>query len=348
VRLAGSYPLEAEQDSFYVARGGFPDSLHIRSGTPGAVSLRGAFADYAPDTLDYQFHPAEGIAFETLARYRVVCWYTDAASAQRQGSKFGPQPATAIRVINSVNRLNTLAVYLQAGGSAWIFGEGMTSAIGNGYFSRYGTVPPVPYTAGEDPFRDVLSPGNFLYDFCHLRSELDRGGPLASCIPNLPEFRGPASPADRSHDPRIGPGADRVAARWSGLPRHTIGAYRGAPAAPTLGATWLIRQPNTITTGPPAFAPTLDTLYLFQSPTYDPTPASPEDGRPNAVHYHGTDNGPGSQLVWFGFPLHFFEREQVRTVVERVMTNLGVVPAPAAARGGHRSSRGGKPSAPAP
>ncbi len=36
---------------------------------------------------------------------------------------------TALRTINSVNRLNTLAVYLRQGGKVWLFGEGATTAI---------------------------------------------------------------------------------------------------------------------------------------------------------------------------------------------------------------------------
>ena len=73
----------------------------------------------------------------------------------------------------------------------------------------------------------------------------------------------------------------------------------------------------------------MDTLYLHQARTPDPDHVyAPYDtgGFPNAVHYHGPDNGPGSQLVWFGFPLHFFEREQARAVVRAVMRNFGVEP----------------------
>jgi hypothetical protein len=326
VHLAGAFPMEAEQDSFYVARGGFPDELLIRSGTPGAVSAAGAFADFAPDTLDYRFYPVDGIEYATLARYRAVCWYTDDASAARNGSKFGSaSPMTAVRLINSLGRVNTLALYLRSGGDVWLFGEGMTTAMATGYYSRYGILPPEPYTSGDDPQENILSPGNFLYDFCHLRSELSRGGTsvatqLVTCQPFLP-----------ANFP-LEPGAARTALRWPDLPRLTIAPYRGATASPGLALTWLIHAPNTITGGPPAYESTLDTLFLYEARTADPAHVyapNDADGYPNAVHYHGEENGPGSQLVWFGFPLHYFERAQVRAVVAAVMRNFGIAPAAA-------------------
>jgi hypothetical protein len=363
IRLAGAYPLEAEADTFYYARGGFPDSLYIRSSTNlNAVSLPGVFADYGPDTLDYRFYPIDGIDLQKLSEYRVVCWYTDGQSAARNGSKFGSvSPQTAIRAINSTSRLNTLAVYLRQGGSAWLFGEGTTTSIANGYWSRFGTVPRLPYTSGEDPRQNVLFPGNFLWDFVHMRSELNTAGAstfiatqLVSCIPYLPQYAGPASTTDRTHDPRIDPrpgaGAERTGRNdgplhpgWANLPQLTIFPYRGAIAAPGINGTYVIKQPLQITGPGPAFIPTMDTLYLFQAREYDPNhiyEPNAGDGYPNAVHYYGTDNGPRSQLVWFGFPLHYFDRDQVKVVVAEVMKNLGVAPAAPSLRGAHPAVRG--------
>jgi hypothetical protein len=336
--------------------GGKPDSLTIRSTGNYAESLQGVFAPFGPDTLDYgRAYPIEGIDLQKLSEYRVVCWYTDGQSAARNGSKFGSvSPMTALRLINTVSRLNTLAVYLRQGGKAFLFGEGTTTAIANGYWSRIGTVPRLPYTSGEDPRQNVLFPGNFLWDFVHLRSELNIAGAatftdvqLISCIPYLPQYAGPASNTDRSHDPRIddrpGAGAERTQLNWPDLPKLTIAAYRGAIASPGINASYVIKQPNQITSGPPAFTPVMDTLYLFQARKYDPThiyAPNDGDGYPNAVHYYGTENGPGSELVWFGFPLHFFERDQVTTLVAAVMRNLGVLPAAPKLRGAHPATAG--------
>ncbi|MEO6461525.1 MAG: hypothetical protein ABIP29_00435, partial [Candidatus Eisenbacteria bacterium] len=171
---------------------------------------------------------------------------------------------------------------------------------------------------------------------------------LVSCIPYLPEFAGPATNDDRTHDPRIDPrdgaGAWRTKQSWPALPRLTISPYRGAIAAPGINGTWMIKEALQITGGAPDFLPTLDTLYLSQARQldlnhiYEPNAG---DGYPNAIHYHGTDNGPGSELVWFGFPIHFFERSQVKTVVDEVMRNLGVSFAPPSARGAHPAERPG-------
>jgi hypothetical protein len=65
----------------------------------------------------------------------------------------------------------------------------------------------------------------------------------------------------------------------------------------------------------------MDTLFTYQAAI--PELGGPH-GFPNAVHVHDGD-GSG-QVVWFGFPLHYFEREQVRDVVDAVMRNFGLVP----------------------
>lgn len=339
------YPVEAEQDSFYCAAGGFPDSLRILSGTSGAVSVPGSFAGFDYDTLDYRNFLQAGIALSDLSRYRVVAWYTDQASAAQHDAKFGgTQPATALRFINTVGHVNTLAAYLRLGGKAWLFGEGATTAIANGYYSAIAAtgVPKFPYTSGDDPQANVLRPGDFLYDFCHLRSELNIADPafnsltahlaLKACLPYLPEFAlapGEEVPADRSKDPRVGPSAAHNALRWSGLPRLTLAAVRTAsidPAVRVEKQTWVITQPLSVLEGRGRRGESaLDTLYLAQAIVYDPTDASPaaSDGRPNAVDYHGADNG---EVVWFGFPLYYFEPDQARTLTRKVLSVLGVQP----------------------
>ena len=336
------YPMEAEQDSFYYAVGGYPDSIAIR-GVPTdpnrpTTSQPGVFSSFAYDTLDYRFYANETILLEDLARYKVVAWYTDNPSASRTGSKFSTTPGTALRRINSVSQLNTLAVYLKQQGHAFLFGDGTTTAIANGYWSRFGGgAARIPYTSGETN-ADILKLGNFLYDFPHLRSQLITGGlasqptltqnqQLKACIPYLPQFAGPATQTDRTHDPRIGPSAERNVPLWGDLPRLTIAGYRSANVNPdnrSVNLTWCINQPLFVTEGTGAnFQSTLDTLYLFQAKTLDlnHVQVPPSDGFPNAVYYHGADNG---SLVWMGFPLYFFELDQARTVAEIVLRNFGL------------------------
>ena len=354
VPYKGGFPMEAEQDSFYFAAGGVADSLRIMGipaapgDGPGSISRPGCFAGFDYDTLDYRFYPNESILLEDLARYKVVVWYTDQSSAARSGSKFGSTtPKTAIRLINSTNQLNTLAVYLQQQGNVWILGDGMTTAIANGYWSRIAAsgAARLPYTAGETS-ADILKLGNFLFDFCHMQSQLNTAGTpqtqltlnqqLQACIPYLPQFAtdppGSPPPPDRSLDPRINPGvgsAGRTALLWNDLPRLTLAPFRGAngnPALRSVNLTWVITQPMFVTEADTAV---LDTLYLCQARLYDPNhvqvPAS--DGDPNAVYYYGREHG---KLVWFGFPLYYFELDQARQVTAIVLGNLGLYPTVAA------------------
>jgi hypothetical protein len=360
ITYKGAFPMEAEQDSFYYAVGGYPDDLK-RLGIPGAdptaLSQPGAFAGFDYDTLDYRFWPEVGVS--VLGQYRAVAWYTDQSSAARSGDKFSSlSPATALRFINSVGQLNQLASYVANGGKLWLFGDGSTTAIANGYFSRIMSSgsPRLPYTAGEKPRTDILRPGDFLYDFCHLRSELNTAGStsvtttkqlqLQGAIPYLPEFAGPVVGDDRSHDPRIGPGAARTALRWNGLPRLTLSSYRGANANPALRSinlTWEITKPLIVTEGTGHRAESvLDTLYLCQALLFDPNEVQvpPSDGFPNAVDYHGSEHG---EVVWFGFPLYVFEREQARQVVQTVMRVFGIAPLPSGVKQG-----AGDPPVPTP
>jgi hypothetical protein len=328
------YPIEAEQDSFYFSVGGVPDRL------VGGTSVAGAFAGFPYDTLDYRFFGRAGIPLSTLGRYKVVAWYTDNTSSSGiSDTPFGSgKPSNALRYINVDGHLNTLSVYLHQGGKAFLFGEGATPSIANGFWAGANnfSVPFIPYVSTPSiPRQYVLRPGCFLYDVLHLRSELNTAGTVSTqftkndqlkgAIPYLPEFAGPGSDTDRSHDPRIGPGAERNVALWTGLPRFTIANYRGASAdfaQRSINLTWYVAKPLRITEQSESV---LDTLYLLQARGYTGAGgnASLSDGMPNAVYYHGSEHGP---VVWFGFPLYFFERDQARQAVAKVLTVLGVPP----------------------
>jgi hypothetical protein len=206
-----------------------------------------------------------------------------------------------------------------------------------GFFEGQGLfgIPQLPYGSSPSiPRNYVLKPGCFLFDFLHLRSELftagtpsvqfTRGEQLRGAIPWLPAFRGPASDTDRSHDPRIGPSAERNLARWQDLPLLSLTTYRGAnpdPAMRTLNQTWYVSKPLSIVEDG---APALDTLYLVQARDYSGDGhGALSDAFPNGVFYHGKDN---PEIVWLGFPLTYFEPDQSRAVVRAVLRNLGLSP----------------------
>jgi hypothetical protein len=92
----------------------------------------------------------------------------------------------------------------------------------------------------------------------------------------------------------------------------------------------VINQPLFVNEGTGAdFHSTLDTLYLCQARALDlnHTQVPPSDGYPNAVFYHGSDNG---LVVWFGFPMYYFDPDLARQTARVVLKNLGLVPKPPA------------------
>ena len=83
----------------------------------------------------------------------------------------------------------------------------------------------------------------------------------------------------------------------------------------------------------------VDTLFLYQALRYDTTNAYPgSDGRPNALDVHAGDQG---ELVWFGFPLYYFEPDQARQVTSTVLRMLGVERLPRGVRTGPQAARPG-------
>jgi len=326
-RSSNPYPTEVEQDSFLCAVGGVPDRL------TGGTSVPGAFAEFAFDTLDTFYSSPRGkLPLSLLARYKVVAVQLDNTSATFGNSV---RPMSTLLSINREGELNTLAAYSRQGGRIFFFGEGPVSAIGLGSFGSGITSPFLPYGSNpSSPRSYVLKPGCFLRDFMHLRSELNtagtpsvqftRGEQLRGAIPYLPRFRGEASETDRTHDPRIGPTAERNVARWDDLPLLPLTTYRGAnpdPALRSINQTWYVSKPLSIVEDG---APVLDTLYLVQARDYSGDGhGAASDAQPNGVFYHGTDN---AEIVWLGFPLTFFEPDASRAVVRSVLRNLGLTP----------------------
>src|SRR5262249_28292466 len=123
---------------------------------------------------------------------------------------------------------------------------------------------------------------------------------------------------------------------WGALPRLTLAAYRTAATVPdqrVFRFSNAISQPMSVIEGSgPGARSVVDTLYLNQAATYDPdqTTRPDTDARPNAIDCHASGQG---EVVWFGFPLYVFERDQARQVAYTVLTHLGVEPATGGDRG---------------
>lgn len=318
----GNFPTEAVLDTLLVAHGGVPYKFRPL----GTLSDPGMFAGYNVDTLDYRFARTQGIPLEVLLRYRAVVWYAGVSDAIRSS------PACALRYSCQKNHQNTLAVYLNLGGKAFLFGDGAVLAI------QLGTYGSDVFNLPKEP-----TPGTFLYDYLMLRSRFDSGGRNANgsdrmvgATSYLPENHtaGARWPLDTTKvitrgpcdDPRVGPASARNVSRWGGLPCLSITTeFADWPVTlPTSFANvmYISRSLIVIEDVGGAFESRLDTLYLYRAASYLSSPTIINaDGKPVMVSYWGRDHGP---VVWTTLPLWVFERTQLQAIAERVMTNFGI------------------------
>jgi hypothetical protein len=350
----GSFPTEAVLDTLLFAVGDRP----YRHRPPGTLSPPGMFAGFDYDTLDYRFTAQAGIALETLLRYQAVVWYAGSGDAARTRST---PPLGALRYICAPGNTNTLRSYLELGGKVWLFGDGALRSVWFGEQNE-------DYTYG---LPRTPKPGSFLYDYMKIRSQFDTGGVsggvpdyLATATPYLPEHATPGRvwPPDTTRtyargvcdDPRVGPAAERIQARWDGLPCLTVTTDPSGwtvPLPTSLNSIMYVSKPVALyedaDPGPATrLEARLDTLYLYHSASYLPSPRPTfGDGKPMMFSYWGDAHGP---IVWTNLPLWMFEREQLRVLAEKVLANFGLYrnPSPAAWEG--PGSAGAAPAGAAP
>lgn len=349
----GLFPTEAVLDTLLFAVGGVPYQYR----PPGTLSQPGIFAGFEADTLDYRQIPYVGVPLKILSDYVGVVWYVHAGDAAKKNEKFkdivGVEPA--LRYHNSPGSLNTLAVYLNQGGKMWLFGDGIVPAIADGYVERYsGSPAPKPYThAGDRPSAgSILWPGNFLYDYMKVRTEMLNNGyigyyadpeNLKDAVPYLPQFRTPGAPwpytgwtggRGAMDDPRVGPSSQRNVPTWDGLPFLTL---RTDPTDLPVGATnppdlrdaiFYISAPTFIQEdsipGPrQGLYSTLDTLYIMRARIYDlATQNINADGKPVMFYYHGADHG---EIGWTTLPLWWFDRVKASQLADVMLGRWGYV-----------------------
>jgi hypothetical protein len=226
-------------------------------------------------------------------------------------------------------------------------------AVANGYVTRFGGSAPAffPYTGqltgGTAPSASsILWPGNFLYDYMKVYSQLDKVDiagagdrlsdldELVGMTPYLPEYRTPGAPwppegpppvTERgpTDDPRVGPSSSRHVGRWAGLPMLTFTTeYADWPTA--LGTSTkvvpYVSLPNEVTEGSPPVS-VLDTLYLYRAKQFRLRAARDwPDGKPVWFHYWGAAHG---QVDWTSAPIWLFERTQLQLVADRILVQFG-------------------------
>jgi len=162
-RPRGVWPMAAELDTFFFARGGKP----WRCYPAGTLSPVGIFQGYGFDTLGTRFLPQGTLTLGRLARYRHVVWYTDNKGARNANEpNLTLDPMSQLRWLTYPGRTNPLGTWVSQGGQLWMFGGGTATAMQINHEKAASPADVYSSTDGE------LVPGRFMYDIFGWRSEI--------------------------------------------------------------------------------------------------------------------------------------------------------------------------------
>ncbi len=309
---SGPWPMASELDTALYARGGVP----WRCKPAGTLSPPGLFAGYRFDTLGTRGLDARGIPYSVLSQYRRVIWLIDLAGAGNPKPPTDPvDPTTLLRLVSGQGRYNSLAAFIEQGGSVWIAGGGAGYASTDPYNDRNNDFPTKTYSSISG--RNELVPGRFMWEFAHWRSEFTIAKPLVTF---------PRSLGRNEADPRY-------AVLPSLLQLRTVATDPWPPPRPysAVASIEYLRADNQILEDIGGKSTSvLDTLYRA---TGSPTLLDPDPLPPNYIvmtHYHGSESGP---VTFSGFGLWDIRYSQMRPVVDFVLQQLwGMTPeSPAAA-----------------
>jgi hypothetical protein len=308
----GPWPTAAELDTFLYARGGFP----WRGYPEGTLSRTGILAGYSFDTLGTRGVANGIVPLSVLNRYRHVIWMTDDVGATYNGSPQDPvAPITSLRLMSSPGQQSTLAAYMAGGGKLWLQGGGAAYATLVAWNRRNN--PPDEFTDPE------LVAGRFMYDFAHWRSGI-RVGVAQQAFLNVPQIVGDPTAAPGRGWPGQ-PDYQKLAARDLFLVGRTCASDPPPPLRncdsfylPSLYPSEYLFQPNAVVEDADPrpnhenFVSVLDTLYVAIGGTTTPR-------MPVMTYYHGSEGGP---VVFSGFPIWFFQRQQGADLTDFVLRDI--------------------------
>jgi hypothetical protein len=258
-------------------------------------STAGIFAGYSYDSL-VTFGIGANLTLAKLNHYRNIVWMVNGDFVLSTDVAL---QYPMLRLLSLPGASNPLRTWIGLGGRLWVLGGGVATATQLDYEARFSPRNVYSSTLGE------LTPARFMYVLPHWRSEItedrtnrairsDRavggwaGAPDYSLLPPVLEEKSPAT--------------DAMA------PNRTNPSdfYRSNFIAEYLS------KPNAITEVDPvtnvAYS-TLDTLYETQGGVAGP-------GRPLMTLYHGSE---ASGLVFSGFPVWYFKRDQGIAIVDWVL-----------------------------
>ncbi len=323
----GAWPTAAELDSFLFAVGG----VRWRSTPMGTLSSPGVFKGYAFDTLSARSYVlgrnVSTIPLEVLSHYRHIVWMTDGWATQSyyfptDGRYYDPRlfMATLIRM-SAAGTENALATWVQGGGKLWALGGGFGSAT-NLEWNNTSNDSLYVRTFGAFGPRPDLTPGRFMYDFAHWKSE----------------FKQSREPIQAQVSRALFPvGGGQADAAWSLLPsRMSVKSPTSDPLPPyrtpanfytATSSAYLeyLSKPNSVLEDKNPSAQhagevhVLDTLMVATGPGLpEPGPAPAVDRMVNPVmtYYHGAECG---SVVFSGFDIWSWSRPDCVRLVDAVL-----------------------------
>lgn len=298
----GLWPMAAELDTFFFARGG----NQWKDYPAGKLSPPGVFNGYAFDTVATKFIPGGLLSLGQLGAYRHIVWYTDIKSALFINPvDYAISPMPALHAMSTPGLTNPLTVWLGQGGKLWMFGGGTAYSMQIDW-EKVGTNGSI-YSATDGE----LAPGRLMYDGVHWRSEVTvstsvqatRAGSNPRAWPGAPSFdRLPPYLFEKTAatDPMATYAPTRT--NLADFFQRSYSA-EGITKANSVGED-ADPDPNIVVT-----EPTLDTLYFSIG-------GSLGVSRPIMTLYHGSETG---SVVYCGFPLWYFRREQVISLADFVL-----------------------------
>ena len=338
----GVWPTRAELDTFLFAEGG----VRWRMTPTGTLSPPGIFKGYRYDTLGTRYgRENPTIPLDLLSQYRHVIWMTDRASAYSLAPNSPTMPMPTLLYMSQRNRQSTLATWVSQGGQLWALGSGFGNATNSPWNNTSNDLNQIR-TYSSVPPRPDLTPGRFMYDLAHWRSEFRVCGPVFVRFSRYdqpdPTVIGDPKPATYWKggiftNPEVDYTALPTTLQFRSPATDPIWPYRSVGDFYVGNRTYsgngvnleFISLENYIREQIPVPIPgssversTLDSLYLAYGPSYPMQMLQSSSGEGvNTVmtYYHGLDN---NSLVFSGTSIWDFTRADCQSLVDFVLGRL--------------------------
>jgi hypothetical protein len=222
----GVWPSRAELDTFLFAVGGVP--WKMKTGNP--PSPQGLFRGYSFDTLGTRYGQVIPTApLGLLGHYKHIVWMTDKAAGYELASNSPTYPTPTLLYMSARDRQNTLSTWVSQGGQLWALGGGFGNATNKLWNNLSNDVNQIR-TYRYDGLRPDLTPGRFMFDLAHWRTEFRVYGPV---FVRFSRYDQP--------DPTV-IGSPKPPTYWKGFPNWNPPDH---PAYLTLPTTLQFRSPAT-------------------------------------------------------------------------------------------------------